>query len=519
MTGSRRGPVDVLVVGGGTSGCVLAARLSEDPARSVLLLEEGPDHTSYDHTVTSPGHALIVSRRREFAQGLKLDVDGRPVPLARGRVLGGTSAVNYLATVRGHPGDYDRWAARGNPGWAWPDVLPFFRKAERDLDFPESALHGHHGPLTVARWSERTFAAPHTAFQHGLTEVGVAAAADLNDASLLPGVGPFPASVRPGTRSRLTVSQAYLTDEVRARPNLEVRTGTRAVRLRLCQGRVLGVRTATGERVDAGEVVVACGAVQSPALLLRSGLGPAEDLRACGIAPECDLPGVGHGLQDHLGPALNYRIDDRIDAARRPGGGAHQAGRDEGGPAQTVWVAASGSGPEPDVHVFPVLLPGKDGAVAAESFAVLVFSLRPDRRGRVLLHPGEPDRNPIIRLPAPGDREIAATQKIFEVLQDWEESAVCRELGVRRAPGETRLSAPGAAAAAVRGALVSYAHLTGSCAMGPEGEPGAVLDPACRVRGVQGLRVVDASAMPDIPSGNTYLSCVMMAERVADLMS
>lgn len=497
---------DVVIVGGGTSGCVLAARLSEDPGRSVLLLEEGPDHTGYDRTVTSPGQAQVVSRRREFAEGLVLDVAGRAVPLARGRVLGGTSAVNYLATVRGLPADYDRWAARGLPGWAWRDVLPFFRRAERDLDFPDSPLHGHDGPLTVARWSPRTFAAAHTAFHDGLAELGVPAVADVNDPAGLPGVGAFPASVR-DTGERLTVSQAYLTDAVRARANLRVRTGTRVARLLVERGRVTGVGTAEGERVTAGEVVVSCGAVGSPALLLRSGLGPADDLRAWGVPVTGDLPGVGRGLQDHLGPALTYRADP----GAPPGG-------PPGGPAQTVWVAAGTGGRDPDVHAFPVPLPGRDGEPDAGSFAVLVFSMRPDGRGRVTLRPDRPDGRPLVTLPPPGNREMAATRAVFAVLDEWEHSTVCRGLGVRRTSGPATLSAPDAAAEATRESLASYAHLTGSCAMGPDSDPCAVLDAACRVRGVAGLRVVDASAMPEIPVGNTYLSCVMMAERVADLM-
>jgi choline dehydrogenase len=500
-------PADTLIVGGGTSGCVLAARLSADPARSVLLLEEGPDHTGYDATVTSPGQAQLVSRRREFAEGLRLDVADRAVPLARGRVLGGTSAVNYLATVRGLPADYDRWAARGLAGWAWADVLPYFRRAETDRDFPGSPVHGDAGPLTVSRWPRRTFAVGHRAFHDGLAEVGVPTVADLNDPAQLPGVGVFPASVRE-SGERLTVSGAYLTGEVRARPNLRVRTGVRVARLLVADGRVTGVETTGGERITAGEVVVSCGAVGSPALLLRSGLGPAGDLRALGLPVAADLPGVGRGLQDHLGPALTYRADPGTRAEGPPGG-----------PAQTVWVARGSDGAgDPDVHVFPVPLPGEDGSSDPGAFAVLVFSMRPEGRGRVTLRPDRPEGKPLVSLPPPGEREVAATRAVFGVLDAWERSSVCSGLGLRRTSGPASLSTPEAAAQVTREALVSYAHLAGSCAMGPDSDPDAVLDAACRVRGATGLRVVDASAMPEIPVGNTYLSCVMMAERVADLM-
>jgi len=502
----RGDAADVIVVGGGTSGSVLAARLSEDPARSVLLVEEGPDHDAYDEYVTSPRYAQSVSRLSRFAEGIALHVGDAVVPMARGRVLGGTSAVNYLATVRGLPGDYDRWAELGNPGWSWAEVLPAFRRAEHDLDLPDSPLHGDHGPLTVRRWSDATFAPAHSVFQDGLRELGVASIADLNDPAQHPGVGPFPASVRPADGSRLTVSMAYLTAEVRARPNLRIRSRTRVDRVLLRQGRATGVRTEAGQVLAGDEVILAAGAVHSPALLLRSGIGPADELRSLGIEAIHDLPGVGRNLSDHLGPSLTYRID------------ADSVG--SGGPAQTVWSFASGGGREPDTHVFPVLLPDRrTGAADKDTFAVLVFSLRPERTGTVRLRPDAPQRSPRIELPAPGEREIARQQEAFDMLDAWENGRTAKQRSLVRAGDDGSLARPGAAADAARGGLASYAHLTGSCAMGPESDRDAVLDARCRVRAVTGLRVVDASSMPRIPAGNTYLSCVMMAERVVELMA
>ncbi|MGW0576986.1 GMC family oxidoreductase [Streptomyces sp. NPDC002920] len=493
---------DVLVVGGGTSGAVLAARLSEDPSRSVCLVEEGEDHSAYDATVSDPTLGQAASLSRRFAQGLVLELEGRPVHLARGRVLGGTSAVNYMATVRGCPADYDGWAEAGNPGWAWHDVLPVFRRIEHDLDFGDTPLHGGAGPLTVRRWTEETYAPAHAVFLHGLAEVGVATTPDLNDPDRTPGVGSFPAGVDL-SGARLTVSNAYLTGEVRARPNLTVRTGVRASRILLAGTRATGILTDHGERIHAASVIVCAGAVESPALLLRSGIGPAGALRALGIEPVLDLAGVGKRLADHLGSVIPYQLDD-------PGVGS-------GGPAQTVWLAGGGHGAPPDTHVFPVLLPGADGAAVPGAFGLLVFSMRPEKTGSITLRPDRPDGRPVISVPRPGKRERDAHGQALAVLREWELSPAARSAGLRRiAPRADTLDQDADDLWLAHPA--SYAHLASSCAMGPQRDPLAVVDATCAVHGIDGLRVVDASVMPRIPAGNTYLTCVMIAERVGDLL-
>jgi choline dehydrogenase-like flavoprotein len=473
---------DVIVVGGGTSGAVLAARLSEDPGRRVLLLEQGPDDSTYDDSILRPERAGAVWGGTPFTVTYPMRGLGRSVDMVRGRVLGGTSAVNYLATVRGQPGDYDAWAALGLPGWGWDDILATFRAMESDLDHGASELHGASGPLPVRRWRREQFAPCHAALVDGLRELGVPWTDDVNDPATLPAVGAFPATVDPVSGTRTSVSLAYLTPAVRARANLTVATDVTVDRVLFADspGAVTarGVRTGDGRELTAREVVVCCGAIESPALLLRSGVGPGG-----GVA---DLPGVGANLQDHLGPSLLYR-------QARPAPLA-------GSPAQTLWFGRTPGAPRIDFHVLAI-------PVDDVHFAIVPFLLDIAGRGSVRLGP---DGGAVVTMPEPDPADGERLRWITGELAKWEGTRAYRALGATRLVPAGELTVPEG--------VISYGHLGGSCAMGPADEPGAVLDRQCRVRGVSGLRVVDASAMPILPAGNTYLGCVMMAERVARLV-
>ena len=491
MADGGTGTIRTLVVGGGTAGSVVASRLSERGDRQVTLLEAGPDHTVYDDNVLDPSLAAAAWAGGAPAALTPMTTEsGGVISMFQGRVLGGTSALNGMATLRGLPRDYDGWAAAGLDGWGWDDVLGTFIAAETDADFGATGLHGGSGPLPVRRWRDDEMSRAQLSFRDALLADGTPRVDDINDPDQLPGLGVFPVTIDEHDR-RVSTSLAYLTDEVRGRASLEVRTGAEVDRVVIDGGRAVGVVLTTGEQIDADEVIIAAGAIFTPTLLMRSGIGPAAHLADHGIGVVADLP-VGRTLADHLGPGLPYRHAG-------PRGGV-------AGPAQTLLLGAS-NGVDVDYHCFPIAsVPSEDET----TFVMAAFLMRSSGRGTVEL-PNEPGGPPVVAAPPLPDDADVVLRHAFDAVVTWERSAAFRDLGCEPVL-PLDLTAPDAPATAAELNLMSYGHMVGSCPMGP------VLDADCRVHGVDGLRVVDASAMPTIPAGNTYLGCVMIAERVAAKM-
>ena len=399
--------------------------------------------------------------------------------------------MNGLATLRGQPADYDGWAEAGLEGWGWDDVKSTFIAAERDVDFGPSPIHGGDGPLPVRRWRRDEMSRSQLAFYDGMVETGQPTSADINDPSELPGIGVFPVTIDDQVR-RVSTSLAYLSDAVRARDNLTLRTNAEVSTVAIESGNARGVRLASGEEVGADEIVLAAGALWTPTMLLRSGVGPKEQLSEHGIPVQVDLP-VGSTMSDHLGAGIPY-------LHQGPRGGV-------AGPAQIVLVGAS-DGKDIDYHLMPVSPP--QSSEESTVFLLAVFLLRSSHRGSVRLGSRPEDAPTVVAPPFPDDTPERLGHA-FRQLAAWERSSAYRALGLAPLVPHD-LEAPDAVAAALERNTISYGHMVGTCPMGP------VLDADCRVHGIPNLRVADASVMPTIPSGNTYLGCVMVAERIARKM-
>jgi choline dehydrogenase len=488
INGSRH----IVVVGGGTAGSVLASRLTEHHDLTVTLLEAGADDDTYGPAILEPSLAARSWTGLSPMRSVPMEFGGHSIAGLQARILGGTSALNGMATLRGLPDDYDGWADRGLDGWGWADVLDTFIAAETDRDFTASPIHGASGPLPVRRWRRDELAPAASAFLDAIVANGERWVTDINDPDQLPGVGVFPVTIDDDAH-RVSTSLAYLPADVRAREHLTVRTGAEVDRLLLDGARVVGVALSNGEELLADEVVVTAGALWSPWLLMRSGIGPADHLAEHGITATADLP-VGSTMSDHLGPGLLYTHPG-------PRGGL-------AGPAQVVLAGAS-NGEDVDYHAFPVL-PPPTGVDETTTFLMSVFLLRSSGRGTVRLGP-DPSQ-PLVTAPPLPDDGVDRLRHAFERLAAWERSPACDELGASQvAPID--LSRADAVEQALEQLTVSYGHMVGTCPMG------TVLDADCRVNAVRGLRVADASVMPTIPSGNTYLGTVMVAERVARKMT
>ncbi len=502
------GDWDVVVVGAGSSGCALAARLA-DAGRRVLLLEAGADHArpadfpadlrdAATLAATVPGHPANWSLTTELTPG-------RTALLPRGRVVGGSSAVNGGYFVRATPADHAGWAAAGNDLWSLDATLPAWCRLEDDRQYGDRPGHGAGGPLSVTRPAG---ASPlGDAFAAAAAELGVPDEPDKN-AGGPPGYGPVPLTVDGGLR--VNTAMAYLSPR-RGSPGLTVRGGVRVHRVLVQRGRAVGVDTDAGP-VRAAEVVLAAGAVGSPHLLLLSGIGPAAHLRAHGVDVVVDAPGVGAGLSDHPLVYLPWVPVEDPPAGDRPL------------PLHGVLHATSSDSPVPgDLEVLPWLrpwgavVPGGGGDLRTLSVAAGLY--RQESRGRLSLVSADPATAPRIEhrylATAADRRRLREAVRLADAL--LRTRALAPLVAARPEPADGVLADDRALDGWIAAHLTTAVHLTGSARMGPEGDPGAVVDQHLRVRGVEGLRVADTSVLPEVPTRGPAATAVMVGERAAEL--
>jgi choline dehydrogenase len=522
---------DYVIVGAGPAGCLLANRLSENPAHRVLLLEAG-GQDNYPWIHIPVGYLYCIGNPRTdwcFKTEAEPGLNGRALNYPRGKVLGGCSSINGMIYMRGQAGDYDGWAAQGNPGWAWKDVLPQFKRSENHYA-GDTDLHGAKGEWRVEQ--QRLSWGILDAFRQAAAQTGIASIDDFNGGDN-EGCSYFQVNQKRGVR--WNASKAFLRP-IAQRKNLTIMTGVEASRIELENGRASGVVARVEQREQLlrarREIILCCGAIGSPTLLQRSGIGPRPLLEKLGIGVRHELPGVGENLQDHLQLRLIYKVSNGQTLNQMVGSlwGKMNMGLryaiNRSGPlamAPSQLGAFARSGPEQgsanlEYHVQPLSLERFGEPLHAfPAFTASVCDLRPKSRGTVQIRSAQVEHAPVIRpnyLSHETDLKVAAdairlTRRIAAA------PALASFQPVEYLPGASLQSEEELRQAASAIGTTIF-HPVGTCKMGQGSD--AVVDERLRVRGIVGLRVVDASIMPSITSGNTCSPTLMIAEKAAQMI-